>query len=795
MNEAETRAELIDPALKNAGWGVVENSKVMREVITLGRLQGAGQRTKQDIADYVLTYRGQKLAVIEAKKRDLPYTEGVAQAKRYSEKLKVRFAYSTNGVKIYRIDMENGQESDVAKYPTPDELWNETFAKHNVWRNHFAEVPYNNNGGQWDMRYYKHNAINSVLEAIAKSEQRILLTMATGTGKTSVAFEIAWKIFHSRWNLKRDAKQRPRILFLADRNILADQAYNEFSAFPEDAMARIKPKDIRKKGRVPKNASIFLTIFQTFMSGTDTDGNPTPYFGDYPPNFFDFIVIDECHRGGANDESTWRGILEYFKPAVQLGLTATPKRNNNIDTYKYFGEPVYTYSLKEGINDGYLTPFKVKQIATTIDEYIYTEDDDVIEGEVEASKRYTENDFNRIIEIKEREKYRVELLMEAIKQNEKTLVFCATQAHALAVRDLINQMKSSSEPNYCVRITANDGEEGERFLRTFRDNEKTIPTILTTSRKLSTGVDARNVRNIVLMRPVKSMIEFKQIIGRGTRLFDGKDYFTVYDFVKAYEHFSDPEWDGEPLEPELCDSCGKNPCICEKKPKECPVCGKQPCECVNEPKQCPKCGEVPCICKKQTKIIIKLSDGKERMIQHMMATTFWNPDGKPMSAAQFIERLFGELPAFFKNEDELRTIWARPDTRCKLLERLSEKGFGNSQLTEIKQMVNAEKSDLFDVLAYIAFALAPITREERVETHKEEIFSHYDDKQQVFLDFVLDHYIKEGVGELDQKKLPDLLELKYKAIRDATVELGSTSAIRDVFIEFQQYLYAEVESD
>ena len=270
----------------------------------------------------------------------------------------------------------------------------------------------------------------------------------------------------------------------------------------------------------------------------------------YPPDFFDFIVIDECHRGGANDESTWRDILNYFSPAVQLGLTATPKRKDNIDTYAYFGDPVYIYSLKEGINDGFLTPFKVKQISTTLDEYVYTSDDMLIEGEVEAGRVYLESDFNRIIEIREREAKRVRLFLDQIDQNEKTLVFCASQDHALAVRDLINQLKSSRDPNYCQRVTANDGALGEQHLRDFQDNERTIPTILTTSQKLSTGVDARNIRNIVLMRPVNSMIEFKQIIGRGTRLYDGKDYFTIYDFVKAYHHFSDPEWDGEPLEPE-----------------------------------------------------------------------------------------------------------------------------------------------------------------------------------------------------------------------------------------------------
>ncbi len=689
MNESETRAELIDPALKAAGWGVVEGSRISREYhITQGRLEGAGKRSKPLIADYVLVYRNTKLAVIEAKKRDLPVSDGAAQAKAYAEKLSIRTAYATNGDAVYRIDMETGAEGELACYPAPDELWNITFAKENAWRDRFAAIPFEDKGGQWQARYYQELAISKTLEAVGDGKDRVLLTLATGTGKTFIAFQLAWKLFQSRWNLSREPVRRPRILFLADRNILADQAYNSFSAFPEDALVRIAPDEIRKKGRVPKNGNIFFTIFQTFMSGTDAEGKPAPNFGDYPPDFFDFIIIDECHRGGANDEGNWRGILEYFSPAVQLGLTATPKRKGNVDTYRYFGDPVYIYSLKEGINDGFLTPFKVKQIATTLDDYVYARDDEIIEGDLEEGKRYTEGDFNRIIEIKAREQYRVKLFMDAIDQREKTIVFCATQDHAAAVRDLINQTKTSPSPSYCERVTAHDGALGEQHLKAFQDNEKTIPTILTTSQKLTTGVDARNVRNIVLMRPVNSMIEFKQIIGRGTRLFDGKDYFTIYDFVKAYEHFNDPEWDGEPVEPTPTTKKGGES---NEAPK--PTEGSEGGE---EPKQ------------RLKKIKIKLADGKERTIQSMMATTFWGADGKPLSAAEFLQNLFGELPELFKDEDELRGIWSKPDTRKALLDKLSEKGFGAEQLSEIKRMIDAERSDLFDVLAYIAFALSPI---------------------------------------------------------------------------------------
>ena len=747
MNEAETRAELIDPALRSAGWGVAADSRVRLEMICPGRIEGLGRRGKSEIADYVLTFRNHKLAVIEAKARDKADTEGAGQAKAYAEKLQARFAYSTNGRRIYQIDMETGAEGYVERYPTPDEMWAKVFKKTNAWRDRFAAIPFEEHGGTWQTRYYQHNAIENALEAIAAGKQRILLTLATGTGKTAIAFQIAWALFQSRWNLSREPTRRPRILFLADRNILADQAYNAFSAFPEDAMARIKPEEIRRAGRVPKNASVFFTIFQTFMSGTGADGQPAPYFGDYPPDFFDFIVIDECHRGGANDESNWRGILEYFSPAVQLGLTATPKRRDNVDTYAYFGEPVYTYSLKEGINDGFLTPFKVKQIATTLDDYIYTPDDKVIEGEIEEGKRYREPEFNRTIEIEERERCRVKLFMES--------------------RVLINQMKTSSDPNYCVRVTADDGALGDQWLRTFQDNKKIIPTILTTSQKLSTGVDARNVRNIVLMRPIGTMIEFKQIIGRGTRLFDGKDYFTIYDFVKAHEHFNDPEWDGEPMEPAAAT----------------PRRGRE------ERGELEDGGDGDYEPERPQKIKIRLADGKERTIQSMIATSYWSPDGKPISANQMIEKLFGELPRFFKDEDELRRLWSKPDTRKALLLSLAEKGFGAEQLSEISRMINAEKSDVFDVLAYIAFALAPITRSERVEARKGAIFTRYDGKLQAFLDFVLAQYIKQGVEELDQGKLGNLLELKYHTVSDAAEQLGGVPAIRDTFIGFQKYLY------
>lgn len=778
--EADTRAERIDPVLKAAGWSDTPGARVRREHICPGRIAGGGRRLNPVTADYVFEYRGQKLATLEAKRAGLGHTEGVGQAKDYSERLKARFAFASNGIDWYEIDMKTGKERDFTPpFPTPDELWALCFAEASAWRDRFGAVPFETGGGKWEPRYYQHNAINAVLEAIGKGDKRILLTLATGTGKTSIAFQIAWKLFHSSWNLSGEPVRRPRILFLADRNILADQAYNSFSAFEGDALSRVNPKEIRRRGGMPKNASVFFSIFQTMMtSGADEESEGVITEGEanylqYPPDFFDFIVIDECHRGGANDESTWRDILNHFGPAVQLGLTATPKRTINTDTYKYFGEPVYTYALKEGIEDGFLTPFKVRQMASTIDEYVYSPGDTIISGEIEDDRKYTEADFNTKIVIEERERSRVAEFMAQINAKQKTLVFCATQAHAARVRDYINQIKTVPDPHYCERVTADDGEIGEEHLRTFQDNEKTIPTILTTSQKLSTGVDARNIRNIVLMRPVKSMIEFKQIIGRGTRTFEGKDFFTILDFVKAYEHFKDPEWDGEPLEPP------------ERPGKETPP--KPPgfededdgFDHKDEDKPAPR-----------EKIVIKLADGKERRIQYMASTSYWF-EGKPIGAKEFLDRMFGDLKNLIAGEDELRAKWSDPELRAHLLTALEERGYDSDRLEEMQLLIDAKESDVFDVLAYVRFSLDPKTRHERADTARGEGLSGYEAEMREFLRDVLSAYEREGAVELGYDKLSRFLQVRYGSTADAKRKLGELGGIRSAFKELQRHLYRD----
>jgi len=418
----------------------------------------------------------------------------------------------------------------------------------------------------------------------------------------------------------------------------------------------------------------------------------------------------------------------------------------------------------------FLTPFKVKRIQTTMDEYVYTPDDEVLEGEVEEGYVYTERDFNKKIVIPERERKRVQEMLANINPMEKTLVFCANQAHAAMVRDIINQESSIKKADYCVRVTANDGAFGDTYLKQFQDNDKQIPTIITTSQKLTTGVDARNVRNVVLMRPINSMIEFKQIIGRGTRLFEGKHYFTIIDFVNAYHLFSDAEWDGEPIEPE--------PKI-SKTPKEPPEGGGEGGDDGDE------WGET-----KEKKVKIRLSDGKVREIQSMRSTLFY-VDGKPISVEEFLQKLFNtlQLPEFFGSEEVLRKLWANPITRKELLVKLEQHGCAKEDLVKLQEMIDAQSCDLFDVLEYISYARKPITRAERVSNAQGNIYTFLNERQRDFIAFILRNYIQDGVDELDIAKLSSSLTSKYGGVYEGQKQLGDVDEIKRVFVEFQQHLY------
>lgn len=771
MNESDTRLHKIDPQLKAAGWGIQDSSRITTEyTFTKGKISQT-QKGKPKRADYVLVYKGVKLAIVEAKSDELSYAEGVDQAKQYADMLSIRFTYATNGNQIWEMDRKTMEEHFVTAYPSPEELWDRTYGDVDEWRDKFNAQPYYDNGVK-QPRYYQETAVRKVLEGIAKGEKRILLTLATGTGKTFIAFQIAYKLFETRWNLRK-TNTRPKILFLADRNVLANQAKNDFGGFKDDAMVRIKPGSVSKNGQVPTNGSVFFTIFQTFMCGPDD----SPYFGQYPKDFFDLIIIDECHRGGAKDESNWRGILEYFEPAVQLGLTATPRVDQNVNTYTYFNYHAYEYSLKQGIEDGFLTPFRHINMQSNIDDYIYSPEDEIISGMVQQGKVYTEEDFYKgNIKIRQRDEARVREFLAGIGETEKTLVFCATQAHAAEVRDMINAVRMKK--GYCQRVTANDGAAGEEYLSDFQDNEKTIPTVLTTSEKLSTGVDARNVRHIVLMRPVNSMIEFKQIIGRGTRIYDGKYYFTIWDFVHAYEKYSQPDWDGEPV----CPKCGNNPCTCLIKPR-----GhreeEQPTWVAHEdiPEPTP---DDP-----NEKLEIVLPDHRVRRIKFINSIMFWGADGRPVSAQKFIEEMFGRLPDFFKSSEDLHKIWADPETREALLDRMNEAGYGKDILRDIRKIIDAESCDLLDVLEYIAYATTPIERKERAQ-RLSDYTNNLSDAQKQFIEYMINAYVQSGIDELRMDKLKTLLELKFGSVGEGITALGGVPNARQTFKDFQYHLYA-----
>lgn len=771
--EADTRANWIDPKLARVGWNE-QPARILREqYFTDGRINSGGQRGKRKFTDYILAYNNKRIGIVEAKKEDENVTKGLGQAIDYATDLNVQFVYSTNGKEIYEFNMQTGRGDIITDFPTPIDLYNRVYGDHNDLRDRLLAVPFDRSAG-YGPRYYQENAVNAALEAIAGGKQRILLTLATGTGKTYIAFQTVWKLYNAKWNRHSD-ERRPRVLYLADRNILiGSQTMRDFNPL-ESHCTRIDGAEIRRRGGViPTNANVFFAIYQGIIGNSDK-----PYYKDYPKDFFDLIIIDECHRGAANDEGQWREVLNYFEDAVHLGLTATPKRKDNVDTYAYFGEPQYAYSLKEGINDGFLTPFKVKRISTTLDEYRYTQDDDVLEGEV-VKEVYEKSDFNTNIHIRQREEYLVRIMLDNINQKEKTIIFCANQNHALLIRDLINKHKESSDPNYCVRVTSDDGDIGDQHLRNFQDNEKTIPTILTTSQKLSTGVDARNVRNIVLLRSVKSMIEFKQIIGRGTRIYDGKDFFTILDFYDNVKHFRDPEWDGDPeadieiVPPPTIEK----PNYIDGAEDSAPETPYQPDGGTIEDPELPK-----------EKLKIRLSDGKERSIKHMIETMYFDGDGNPVSAQQFLESLFGTLPDFFADEEKLRMLWSNPSTRKRLLDELAERGFDNDKLYTMQELIDAKDSDIYDVLRYVAFAKEALTREYRADHVDDEFYRELSEDEEVFVKFVLDKYEQTGVEELAEENLTDLLQIKYGSSIDAVNRLGGVENIRQRFLKLQEKLY------
>ena len=775
FSESDTRSKFIDQKLKNDGWQ--ENSIIREYYFTDWRKLLWNARWKRKFADYILSYKWIKLAIIEAKKLDLEATEWLEQVKEYAKILNLRFVFSTNWKKIYQFDMQTGFWSFVENYPNPEKLYEMVFEAENEVREILLKEPFYLTDKK--PRYYQEVAIQKTMEKIAENQKRILLTLATWTGKTVIAFQIIYKLFQARWSLDGIGKRRPRILFLADRNVLVNQAMNTFNPLEKDII-KINSEEIRKRnGKVPTNASIFFWIYQAltgwnYWEDTENDNfSSEEYFRQYDKNFFDLIVIDECHRGWAREDGNWAEILKYFESAVQIGLTATPKRADNVDTYKYFWNPIYEYSLKNGIDDGFLTPFKIKRIQLNTDEFVLNSSDKIISWEVKKQV-FGVNDMDRTIVIDERTELVAQTILQQINKMDKTIIFCVDQDHALRMRDAINKYKTVKDADYCVRVTSNEWEIWKIFLEKFQNNSKDIPTILTSSQMLTTWVDALNVRNIVLDRNIWSIVEYKQIIGRGTRVFDGKDFFTVYDFRWATTKFVDEIWDWLPEE-----DFEKEEKILENKNKE-----------ENFEDFLPKDEEIK---EKNEKIFVKLADNREIKIINI-ETRYLDPTtGKHLSSEDFIKKILGELPKFYKNEHDLRFAWANPETREKFLKNLEYIWLDAEQIENLKKIFEAEKSDIFDILAYISYGNEMKNRDERSKIAKSILEKYESPKAKDFLQFLLELYEREWIMNFKKDGLSSKIELFNRWLaREIAAEFGWVQELKQAYYDLQKGIY-EVE--
>jgi type I restriction enzyme R subunit len=776
--------------LEAAGW-LANGERHFEEqiAITAGRVVVAGgkaKRQKKKIPDFLLFFtRDNPLAVVEAKSKDRPAADGMQQAKEYARILGLHFAYSTNGADIIEYDAFTKQETTLAEFPPAVQLWQRYqvgLATTSAVSDALLIPDYFDEKKR--PRYYQRIAIERAVAAIVGGQKRCLLTLATGTGKTTVAFQICWKLWSARWNASGDPTRKPRILFLADRNKLVDDPKGrDFAPFGH-ALHKIE------EGKVVKGREMYFAIYQALAA---TENRPALY-AQYPPDYFDLIVIDECHRGSAKDESSWRDILHYFRPAFQLGMTATPLREDNRDTYLYFGNPLYIYSLKDGIEDGFLAPYRLHRIVTTFDAAGWRPNKGQRDkgGQDIPDKHYTTRDFDRVIVIDARTQVIAKHLTDFLTRTDpyaKTIVFCVDQEHAAEMRQALHNLRpdlvaeaEKDGTEYVARVTADEGEIGGGYLDQFQDLETKFPVILTTSQLLTTGVDAPMCRNVALVRLVGQMTEFKQIIGRGTRLREdyGKLFFNILDYVGvANEKFADPEFDGEPAfaTKEELDAAGTVVETTILTPEEDD----------DEPIATGSGGIIPP--PGPGRIKLRVHGGAGGISGEIVSDL--TPDGKKLRTVEITKYIGNEVRTLTSDAANLRVSWANAEKRAALLAELDGRGI---DFPSLAAEAGEPDADPFDLLAHIAYNTPLRTRRDRADKLKKDradFFAGFKPEARQVLETLLEKYATHGVGEFT---LPSALEVPPLAlmgsVSDIANRFGGVPQLLDAVDRLQNHLYA-----
>ncbi len=771
------------PKLQAAGWDDEPHRINEQVTFTDGRIVVAGRRGRRrpgKRADYILRYRPDfAIAVVEAKPTYATPGQGLQQAKEYAEILGLKFAYATNGHGIVEFDFTTGLEREIDVFPTPEELWSRLTASESLSAEAAEKLltpSYHLSGkSPW---YFQEIAINRAVQAVAQGKQRILLTMATGTGKTVVAFQICWKLWSSRWN-RTGEYRRPRILYLADRNILVDDPMAKIFAPFGDARWKIQ------NGQAVKSREMYFAIYQAIARDERRPG----LYREYAPDFFDLIIVDECHRGSARDDSNWREILEYFEPAYQIGMTATPRRQDNADTYNYFGAPIYTYSLRQGIEDGFLAPYRVHRVVTTWDAAGWRPSQGDLDryGREIPDEEYRTPDFERIVSLRARTEAVARHLDEYMRRTDrfaKTIVFCVDQEHADEMRRALNNLNSDlvrGNPDYVCRVTSDEGDVGRGHLSNFQDLERRTPVILTTSQLLTTGVDAPTVQNIVLLRVINSMTEFKQIIGRGTRVRDdyGKLFFSILDYTgSATRLFADPEFDGDPtIETEqTIDEDGG-------------VIGEEtvvtPEEELEDEGPTPVPPDEPDAPRRK----FYFDGGQVQIAAHLVYEL--DPDGNQLRVVQFTDYTADKVRTLFRNAAELRSQWGDPDRRRDIIDRLAERGIDFDHLAEATNQPNADPLDLLCHLAFNAPLRTRRERAQRLRIERRDFFDQYGPDARQILDELLDKYTEHGTAQF---VIPDVLELPpinaHGNVLEIAAKFGGEERLVEAIRQLQTLLYA-----